>query len=241
MGYMNRRVLVTGAGKGIGRATALKLAAEGAQVTAVARTMADLDSLREETACTVALLDLRDAAAVEAFGRSLPPTDFLVNCAGIVTLQPFLDTTIADFDEVLAVNVRAAMILGQAVGRSLVARQQGGAIVNVSSTASFLGQPGHTAYGVSKGGLDALTRAMAVELGPFGIRTNTVNPTVTLTEMATKAWSDPEKSGPLLRRIPLGRFAKPEEVADAILFLLSDRASMINGETVRVDGGHLIT
>ena len=241
MEFASKRALVTGAGKGIGRATVQRLVREGATVVALGRTMLDLESLREETGCEIVQVELRDAAATRAAAERIESVDYLVNCAGIVTLQPLLKTTVEDFDEIMAVNVRAALVLAQVVAEKLIARGQPGAIVNVSSTASFLGQLDHTSYGTSKGALDALTRAMAVELGAHRIRANSVNPTVTLTAMGTKAWSDPDRAGPLLRRIPLGRFVQPDEVADAILYLLSDRSAMINGVALRVDGGHLIT
>ena len=241
MEFQGRRALVTGAGKGIGRATALRLAREGAQVVAVARDMAALRSLEAETGCDIVELDLRDPVAIRAAMASTGSVDLLVNCAGIVTLQSFVETTVGAFDEVMAINVRAALIIAQEVVRPLIRDKRRGAIVNVSSTASSIGLGDHTSYCTSKGALDSLTFAMAVELGPHGIRTNAINPTVTLTAMAAQAWSDPAKSGPMLQRIPVGRFAEPEEVADAILYLLSDRAAMINGVTLRVDGGQLIT
>ena len=241
MEFQGRRALITGAGKGIGRATAIRLAREGAVVVAVGRGASDLATLRNETGCEVLVIDLRDAEAIRLAVRGIEPVGLLVNCAGIVILQSLLDTTEEAFDEVMAVNVRAALILAQEVARPLIAAGRRGAIVNVSSTAAFIGLQDHTSYGTSKGALDALTRAMALELGERGIRANAVNPTVTLTAMAAQAWSDPEKSGPMLKRIPVGRFAQPGEIADAILYLLSDRASMVNGITMRVDGGQLIT
>jgi NAD(P)-dependent dehydrogenase (short-subunit alcohol dehydrogenase family) len=241
MEFAGRRALVTGAGKGIGRATAVKLAREGARVVALGRDLRDLDSLRQETNCEIVQADLRDVAATRAAARTFESVDLLVNCAGITALLPFLETPIETYDEVMAVNVRAALVLSQEVARRLIERKQRGAIVNVSSTASFIGVPLHTAYCTSKGALDSLTMVMAVELGEHGIRVNAVNPTVAMTAMGKLAWSDPAKSGPVLQRIPLGRFAEPEEVADAILYLLSDRASMVNGVCLRVDGGQLIT
>jgi NAD(P)-dependent dehydrogenase (short-subunit alcohol dehydrogenase family) len=241
MEFEGRRALVTGAAKGIGRATAIQLAREGAQVVALSRDLHDLNTLREETNCDILQVDLRDVGATRAAVRKIEPVELLVNCAGITILESFLDTKIESFDEIMAVNVRAALVLGQEVARRLIELKRKGAIVNVSSGASFIGQFLHTAYGTSKGALDSLTMAMAVELGPQGIRANAVNPTVTMTAMGVLAWSDPAKSGPMLKRIPLGRFAEASEIADAILYLLSDRASMINGVCLRVDGGQLIS
>jgi NAD(P)-dependent dehydrogenase (short-subunit alcohol dehydrogenase family) len=241
MRFAGKRALVTGATKGIGRATVARLAREGAAVIATGRDEADLASLRDETGCETLVLDLADADAIRAAVAAMPVVDYLVNNAGIVLLQSFFETTMAAYEQTMAVNVRAPLLLGQAMARQLVAARRPGAIVNVSSTASHLGVPDHTAYCTSKGAVDSLTLAMAVELGPHGIRANAVNPTITMTAMGAMAWSDPAKSDPVKRRIPLGRFAEPEEVAAAISYLLSDDAAMINGVIMRVDGGHLIT
>ena len=116
-----------------------------------------------------------------------------------------------------------------------------GSIVNVSSDAAFVGVIDHTAYCASKGALDAMSRVMANELGPHRIRVNCINPNITLTDMARKAWSDPGRAGPRLARLPLGRFLEPDEVAEAIVYLLSDRAAMITGVSLRVDGGFSVT
>lgn len=235
--FAGRRVLVTGAGKGIGRATAMMLADCGAQVVALSRNADDLASLRAATGAETHAIDLADAAALEALMRDLPAVDDLVNNAGIAVLASFLDTTGADFDTVMAVNVRAPFLVAQAVVRGWISRKHRGAIVNVSSLASLWGTPDHVAYGASKAALDNMTLTMANELGPLGIRTNSVNPVVTLTPMAERAWADPAKSGGMLGRIPLRRFARPDEIASVICFLLSDAASMVNGVIMPVDGG----
>ena len=236
MEFSGRRVLVTGAGKGIGRATVTRLRQEGADVVALTRSESDLAGLRE-AGCETIHCDLADASATREAVRAAQPIDFLVNNAGTTKLDPFLETSVEAFDWLMAVNARAPMIVAQECASDMIRRGHKGAIVNVSSGAAKRGLPDHTAYCASKGALDALTRAMAVELGPHGIRVNSVNPTVTLTPMAVKAWSDPEKSQGMLNRIPLGRFVQPEEVADTILFLLSGRSAMVNGVTLMVDGG----
>ncbi len=123
----------------------------------------------------------------------------------------------------------------------MIERQKGGAIVNVSSQASTVGIPDHASYCASKGALDQLTRVMAVELGPHQIRVNCVNPTVVLTPMGEMAWADPKKRSAMLSRIPLGRFAMPHDVANAVAYLLSDKADLIHGAMVPVDGGFLAT
>ncbi|MBX6321393.1 MAG: SDR family oxidoreductase [Rhodospirillaceae bacterium] len=237
MRFDGKRALITGAGKGIGRTTATLLAARGAAVVALSRTREDLDSLAAETGCVTIVLDLADAEATRAAARAAQPIDLLVNCAGIAPVESFLDTSVETFDLTMAVNLRAAMILAQETARDLIRRGARGAIVNVSSIAAAVGTTNHAAYCASKAGLDAMTRVMAKELGPFGIRANCVNPGITLTPMAQRIWSEPSKSGPMLARTPLGRFAQPEDVAEAILWLLSDEAAMVHGVCLDVDGG----
>lgn len=240
MDFSGKRVLVTGAGKGIGRATAKMLAARGAEVVAISRSQSDLDSLAEEIGARGIAVDLADAEATRRAALEALPADFLVNNAGTTALASFLDLPVEDFDMLYAVNARAPMIVAQEYARDRVKKGLPGAIVNVSSISSWIGFADHTAYCASKGAMDAMTRAMANELGRMGIRVNAVNPTVTLTPMAVKAWSDPAKSDPMMKRIPVGHFADPDEVAEVILFLLSDRASMINGITMPVDGGFMV-
>jgi len=237
--FSGKRVLVTGAGKGIGRATAVLLAARGASVVALSRSADDLRALERAIGCETYAVDLADAAAARSAAQAAQPIDLLVNNAGIARLQPFLECAVEAFDETMAVNVRAAMIVGQVCARSMIERGAGGAIVNVSSISAQIGFALHAAYCASKAALDALTRVMAVELGPQGIRVNAVNPTVTLTPMAEQAWSDPAKASQMLSRIPLNRFAQPEEVAQTIAYLLGDEARMINGVSLAVDGGFL--
>ncbi len=237
--FDGKRALVTGAGKGIGREIAVRLAGCGAAVVAVSRTAADLRLLREEIGCETIAADLADAGTARAAAEQAGEIDLLVNNAGISIPQPFLETTVEAFDATLAINVRAVLVVSQIVASGMVRRAHPGAIVNLSSQASLAGLVDHAAYGASKGAVDALTRVMAQELGPHGIRVNAVNPTVTLTPMGEMAWSDPRKSGPMLAKIPLGHFARPADVADAVAYLLSDHAAMIHGVALPVDGGYL--
>jgi NAD(P)-dependent dehydrogenase (short-subunit alcohol dehydrogenase family) len=240
MTFQGKSVLVTGAGKGIGRATAVHLASLGAEIIALSRSASDLAGLNAEIACRTIAVDLADAEATRAAAEESMSADLLVNCAGTTELNAFLDLTTATFDSIMAVNCRAPMIIAQVYAKDRIACGQRGAIVNVSSIASFIGFAEHAAYCASKGALDGLTRVMANELGRQGIRVNAVHPVVTLTPMAEKAWSDPAKSGPMLSRIPMGRFVQPDEVARVIAYLLSDDAAMVNGVCMPVDGGFLI-
>ncbi|MFP4890437.1 SDR family oxidoreductase [Paraburkholderia sp. EG304] len=236
--FSGRSILVTGASSGIGRATVEALCASGASVVAAARNVNELARLAEETGCEPLQLDVSDEAAIDEAFASLEPFDGLVNCAGIALLERAVDTTAASFDRVMAVNTRGAVLVAKHVARGMLDAGRAGSIVNVSSQAALVALDDHLSYSASKAALDAVTRALCIELGPHGIRVNSVNPTVTLTPMAVLAWSDPVKRDPALQAIPLRRFAESAEVAAPILFLLSDAASMVSGVCLPIDGGY---
>lgn len=237
MQFTDRSVIVTGAGKGIGRATAQLMAARGAQVVAISRTRSDLDSLGAR--CRGIVADLSDPAAARAAMADAGTADFLVNCAGTNVLQSLTDMTDAGYDAVMDINLRSALICAQAFARARIAAGGGGAIVNVTSIAGHRGFADHVVYAASKAGLEGATRVMARELGPHGIRVAALAPTVTMTELAAAAWSDPVKKDPMMARHPLGRFAEAEDVARAIALLLSEDAAMISGAVLPLDGGFL--
>jgi L-xylulose reductase len=241
MSLAGKRVLVTGAGKGIGRTTARMLAARGAHVVALSRAQADLDSLAREIDCETITVDLSDISAATAAVRAALPIDLLVNNAGVALLRSALETSPEEMQRVIGVNTLAPLAIAQVVASDLIRRGVGGAIVNVSSNAAWLGLRDHAAYCASKAALDALTRVLATELGPHGIRVNSVNPAVTLTPMGLRAWSNPEKANPVLARIPLGRFLQPEDVTSVICFLLGDEAAMLTGVSLPTDGGHKVS
>lgn len=240
MDFTGQRVILTGAGKGIGRVLAEMLVARGARVYAMTRSAADVVALKADLGCEAVQVDLSDVEATRMAVKAGLPADYLISNAGTNELQPFLETTVEAFDHLIAVNTRAPMILAQEYAKDIIARGKKGAIVNVSSVASFTGIPDHAAYCASKAGADGLMRVMAKELAPRGIRVNSVNPIVTLTPMAVKAWSDPVKAAGMLNRIPVGRFAESSDIGEVVLFLLSDAATMVNGLSMPVDGGYMV-
>jgi NAD(P)-dependent dehydrogenase (short-subunit alcohol dehydrogenase family) len=241
-----RVCVVTGATKGIGAVVARRFVAEGASVAAVGRDEARGEALAAELGAEAAFVraDLTAdgaaeacvAAAVERFGR----VDVLVNNAGMDYVAPLLDAPADDVREVLETNLVAPFLLLQAAARHLRERGAGGAIVNVASRLGVIGNPRMGVYGASKGGLLALTRHAAVELAPLGIRVNAVAPGLTETPLMT-AWLEGSPEGTrerALAGIPQGRFGRPEDVANAILFLASDEAAHVTGATLAVDGGY---
>jgi NAD(P)-dependent dehydrogenase (short-subunit alcohol dehydrogenase family) len=239
MDFTGKTVIITGAGKGIGRACARLMAARGAKVVAITRTQADLDSLASEIGCATVQADLGSAAATRGAMAKAGPADMLINSAGINVLESSFDMTEAGFDAVMGINLRAALITCQEFARARVDAGGGGAIVNITSIAGHRGFTEHLCYAASKAGLEGASRVMAKEFGPHGIRVNCVAPTITLTELAAEAWSDPEKAQPMMVRHPMERFAEADEVAETIAMMLSDDAKMMTGAVVPVDGGFL--
>jgi NAD(P)-dependent dehydrogenase (short-subunit alcohol dehydrogenase family) len=237
--FNGKRALITGGGRGIGREIAVLLDSLGAKVVVIDRIEEDMEVLKQDIECETIRAELTDPVAAKKAAEQALPIDFLINCAGVVILEPFLDTTIENFNETVNVNVRAMMIVSQIVARNMIERKSGGAIVNISSVANILAFQDHTTYCISKAGVDQLTRCMALELGPHKIRTNAIAPVVTMTPLGRKAWSDPEKQAAMLSKIPLGRFNEPIDVANAVILLLSDQAEMLNGIIVPVDGGFM--
>uniref|UniRef100_K7EFR4 Dicarbonyl and L-xylulose reductase n=1 Tax=Ornithorhynchus anatinus TaxID=9258 RepID=K7EFR4_ORNAN len=233
LSFAGRRALVTGAGKGIGRAAVKALCGAGAQVVAVSRTAEDLASLaRECPGIETVCVDLGSWEATEKALADVGPVDLLVNNAGVALLQPFLDVTKEAFDTSFEVNLRSVLQVSQIVARGMVARGAPGAIVNVSSQASRCAVRDHAVY-------CECPRPASLRRPP-PIRVNTVNPTVVMTAMGRANWSDPRKAGPVLDRIPLGKFAEVEDVVNGILFLLSDKAAMTTGSGILVEGGFLL-
>lgn len=241
-----RRALVSGASKGIGLEICAVLADAGADIVAVARDAGGLAEAKQAVEqagreCLTIAADMatvdgpRSAAhhALERFGTF----DILVNNAGTSTPASLLATEVADWDRVMAVNLRAPFLLAQALAPAMIAQQRG-KIVNISSQTGIVAIPDHCAYAASKNGLNALTKCMTCEWAQHNIQCNAVCPTVILTPMGEKVWGEPAKGDPMKAKIPAGRFGRPVEVADLVLFLASSASDLINGETVLIDGGY---
>ncbi|XP_026495881.1 D-erythrulose reductase-like [Vanessa tameamea] len=240
--FKGKRILVTGAGQGIGRGIAIELWRAGANIVALSRTRSHLESLQSEyPSIDIVDVDIADWDTTREVIESLGHFDALVNNAAVAICEPFLTCSSADYNKIFDVNVKAVLNVSQVIARKMVENKIAGTIVNISSQASKAALKDHALYSASKAALDALTRAMALELGPYGIRVNSVNPTVIMTAMAKVGWSDPVKSSEMLAKIPLGRFGEVSEVVNAVVFLLSEKSSMINGVELPIDGGFLAT
>jgi NAD(P)-dependent dehydrogenase (short-subunit alcohol dehydrogenase family) len=242
-----RVALVTGASGGIGRAIAVALAAEGADVVGMARTVEKLEATAAEVEglgrkAFVAPCDVTDGDAVVEAVRSseeaIGPIDILVNNAGGARfMAPLLDVQERGWDKSIALNLKSPYLLAQAVGRGMVERGRG-SIVNIASYAGLRGLRSLSFYSASKAGLLMLTKAMAKEWGPFGVRVNAVAPGFVDTDAWDNYRDNPEMSETMAKEdIPLGRWATAEEIARPVVFLASDAAAYITGETLVVDGG----
>ncbi len=230
-------ILVTGASGGIGGATVRQLCDAGADVIASGRNVEALDALANDTGCKTLPFDLTSEPSVR---EALEDLDLwgVVNCGGFGgEIATPMESDIDVFDKVINVNARGALLVIKYASQSMVRLGKGGAIVNVSSQASLVALKGHISYGSSKAALDNITRVSALELGPHGIRVNSVNPTVVMTPMSAWYWGRPEIQGPFLDTMPLGRWATEDDIAAPIVFLLSDGASMISGVSLPIDGG----
>ena len=230
-------ILVTGASGGIGAATVRQLYSAGGNVIASGQNTDQLHKLAKETGCAALPFDL---ASEEDVREAIEGLDLwgVVNCGGFGgEIATPMDTDIDIFDKVISINARGALLVTKYATQSMIRLGKGGAIVNVSSQASLVALKGHISYGSSKAALDNITRVSALELGKYGIRVNSVNPTVVMTEMSAFYWGRPDIGEPFLDQMPLGRWATEDEIAAPIVFLLSDAASMITGVCLPIDGG----
>jgi NAD(P)-dependent dehydrogenase (short-subunit alcohol dehydrogenase family) len=237
-----KRALVTGAGRGLGLAAAAALAEAGAEVILTARTRSEIEAAREAIAAAggaakAVQLDVTDLAATRACVAALPALDILVNNAGTNRPAPFLDVAAADFDAVMGLNVRAAFFVMQAVARKMAAEKRCGSIINVSSQMGLVGGPRRSVYCASKWAMEGFTKAAAIELGPIGIRVNTICPTFIETPMTRPFFADSEFLASVLKSIKLGRLGQFEDIMGAVVFLASDASSLMTGSALVLDGG----
>lgn len=251
MSLDNKVAIVTGGARGIGFAIARRFLEEGARVViadcddetgpAAVKELDRLGPVRFVECDVAERLDVRNliAATLDAYGE----IDVLVNNAGILAGGDFLEAEEADFDKVLRVNLKGVFLVGQAVARHMVARAKAGAppgtIINMSSINAVVAIPNQVPYVVSKGGVDQLTKVMALSLAPYGIRVNAIGPGSIATELLDAIMRDPDGRRRVLARTPLGRIGDPREIAGVAVFLASDDSSYLTGETIYADGGRL--
>jgi len=241
-----RTALITGTSAGLGRAIAVALARGGYDLA-----LTDLDTVTlADTLAAPAIanrktvplpLDLRSqssiAAAYATASRELDGIDLLVNNAGRALLKPVVDVTDAEWVDVIDTNLKGAFFLSQLFGRDCIARNRPGAIVNIASTHGMTGIAGRSVYGISKAGLIQMTRMLAIEWADKSIRVNAIAPTTVMTESRQQLLSDPKAREAALSRIPTKRFATPEEIAAAVVYLAGPGAASVTGHTLAVDGG----
>jgi NAD(P)-dependent dehydrogenase (short-subunit alcohol dehydrogenase family) len=237
-----RRALVTGASRGIGLACAAGLAQAGAHVTLCARSAQALEAAvalmqKAGLSADALALDVTDIEAVSAAVEAAPPYDILLNNAGLARHSPALETAPGDFDAVMAINVRAAYFIAQAVAKRLVAAGQGGSIINLSSQMGHVGGPKRALYCASKHAMEGFNKAMAIEWGAHDIRVNSIGPTFIETELTKVALSDPEFRAWVLGKIALKRLGRLEDVMGPVVFLASEASALITGTALLVDGG----
>ncbi len=242
-GLQDKVTIITGGAQGIGEACARRFAGEGARVV-----LADVDDARGQALANAlgALYvhcDVGDSAQVNAMVAQTMAAhgriDVLVNNAGIFKAAAFLDVTEADFDAVIRVNLKGAFLVAQAVAREMV-KTGGASVVNMSSVNAVMAIPSIASYNMSKGGINQLTRVMALALADQGIRVNAVAPGTIATELAAKAvLTSPEATARVMSRTPMRRLGTPDEIADVVAYLASDASSYLTGEIITADGGRM--
>jgi NAD(P)-dependent dehydrogenase (short-subunit alcohol dehydrogenase family) len=237
-----RRALVTGASSGIGLGAAAALAQAGAEVVLVARKVAELEAVRdairaaggraEARAC-----DITDLTAAAAMVAAAGPFDVMVNSAGLARHAPALDTRPEDYDAAMNLNLRAAYFLTREVARGMIANGIKGSLINVSSQMGHVGGPDRAVYCANKHALEGMTKAMALEWAPKGVRVNTLCPTFIRTPLAEQTLAIPERKAWILSKIKLGRVGEIEDLMGPVVFLASDASAMVTGTHLIVDGG----
>lgn len=237
-----KRALVTGASSGIGLAGAVALAEAGAHVVCAARRMEALEEavaqIRAEGWSAEAIcLDVADIEVTAAMVETHGPFDVLVNSAGLARHAPVTETSAADFDAVMALNLKGAYFLAQAVAKGLIAAGRGGSLITISSQMGHVGGVDRAVYCASKHAVEGFTKAMAVEFGPHGIRANTLCPTFIRTALTEATFNDPQRVRWIEEKIKLGRVGEVEDIMGAIVYLASAASALVTGTALMVDGG----
>jgi len=239
--FTGKTACVTGAASGIGRATAGLLADMGAVVYAADRDQKGLDTLVAErpNAIKPTIYDQAKRESVEHLASAVGAVDILVNNAGILLYEPLIDLKWDDLERVVATDLIGAIGLTRLVGAGMVARRKG-AVIHTGSQLTFNGAEFRAVYAAAKAGISQFVKTAALEWGPYGVRVNCVAPGRTLTAINRHLLSDPKEYAEAIKRIPLGRFGQPEDIARAITFLASDASSYVTGQTLVVDGGWVL-
>ena len=241
-----RTALVAGAGRGIGRASAMALAHAGAETWLMSRTQAELDAAVAEInnaggKARALVCDVTDSAAVNKAIAALPALDVLVNNAGTNIPEPFVNVSEANLDRVLNLNIRAMFITAQAAVKKMLElperKTRGGCVINITSQMGHVGAPTRTVYCLTKHAMEGFTKALAVELAPQNIRVNSVAPTFLETPLTAPMFARPEFAKWVMERIPLGRLGQLDEVAASVVYVASDAASLMTGASLVIDGG----
>lgn len=237
-----KRALVTGAGRGIGLAIAQAYAAAGAEVTLCARTAAEIEAAAaalhaEGLAAEALALDVTDVTGFDAAMQARPAFDIFVNNAGTNRPKPLAEVTEEDHDAVMGLNLRAAIFCAKAVTGRMLAEGVPGSVINISSQMGHVGAANRTLYCASKWALEGFTKALAVELGPQGIRVNTICPTFIETPMTKPFFEDPAFTASVLSKIKLGRIGQVADITGAAVFLASGASALMTGSAVMLDGG----
>jgi NAD(P)-dependent dehydrogenase (short-subunit alcohol dehydrogenase family) len=234
-----KRAIVTGAGRGIGRAMAAALAQAGAEVVLAARTGDEIGAAAAEigNGAAAAILDVTDLSAVAAYFEEAGPFDILVNNAGTNRPRPMQDVTAEDFDAVIGLNVRSAFFVAQAAARSMIAHGRAGSLIHIGSQMGHVGGPARSLYCASKWALEGMNKAFALDLAQYRIRSNTICPTFIETPMTQPFLADETFKASVLQKIKLGRLGQVEDLMGAVVFLASDASSLMTGSSLVIDGG----
>jgi NAD(P)-dependent dehydrogenase (short-subunit alcohol dehydrogenase family) len=239
--FSGKKVCVTGAASGIGRATALLFGELGATVYLADRTAEPIAQLAHERpgVFQAVLFEQADRASIERLASRIGDVDVLINNAGVLLYEPLLDLKWEDLDRVIATNLSGAIALTRLAGERMVARKRG-VVVHTSSQLAFNGAEFRAVYAATKAGISQFVKTAALEWGPHGVRVNAVAPGRTLTPINRHLLETPEQYAEAVKRIPLGRFGQPEDIANAMVFLASDASTYVTGHTLVVDGGWIL-